>query len=241
MKFLASITLLLCSFTPVKKDLTSTTLLQQMYNRYHNKWHSTLQFTQTTERYRNDSLVKTDTWYEHIVYPDLLRIDFGTPKSNIGIIFRKDSTYSFRNNKIVRADKGENELIFFLGGMYFKTFEEVLAHFKELDYDLNKFHADTWKGKPVYVIGADKDGEKVNQLWIDKEKMVAVRFIKYQKDGIKEEGLFEDHVALKNAWSETNCTFYINGHILQVEKYRDIIAGGVIDKNIFDPAQFQKP
>jgi hypothetical protein len=63
--------------------------------------------------------------------------------------------------------------------MYSNTFDQVLAHFKTLNYDLSKFHADTWKGKPVYVIGADKDGDRVNQLWIDKEKLVAVRFIKF--------------------------------------------------------------
>jgi hypothetical protein len=225
--------LLLCSFNPPKVD-SSTAILQAMYSRYHGVWHKTLKFTQTTERYRNDSLMKTDTWYEHIMYPDLLRIDFGTPDGKMGIIFRHDSTYSFRDNKVVRAVKGENELIFFLGGMYSNTFDQVLAHFKTLNYDLSKFHADTWKGKPVYVIGADKDGDRVNQLWIDKEKLVAVRFIKFTDD-VKEEGLFENQVPIKKAWSETKCSFYVNNRLLQVETYRDIVADEPVDKSIFEP------
>lgn len=234
MKKLYPILLLtLCSFTTPRND-SSIGVLQSMFKRYHGVWHKTLKFAQTTERYRNDSLIKTDTWYEQIMYPDLLRIDIGTEKSANGIIFRHDSTYAFRNNKIVRSSKGENELIFFLGGLYSKSFEQVLLHFKDLNYDLTKFHASTWKDKPVYVLGADKDDDKVNQLWIDQEKLVAVRFIKYD-GGTKEEGFFEAQIPLKKAWSETKCSFYINDKLLQVESYRDLVPDAPMDKNIFEP------
>jgi hypothetical protein len=238
MKIISAILFLFLPFSQ-QKDLNSITLLQKMYARYHGKWHSSLSFNQTTEKYKNDSLVKSETWYERISYPDLLRIDVNGPKSGNGIIFRHDSTYVFNNNKIVRSIKNENELIFFLGGLYFSPFDDVLAHFKALNYDLAKFHASVWKGKPVYVIGADKDDEKINQLWIDQDKLVAVRFIKYENN-TREEGTFEDHIALKNAWSETKCTFMVNDHLLQVEKYHDVVAGGPIDKSIFEPAMIGK-
>lgn len=235
------ITILIFLFIPFShpKDLTSTDLLHKMYNRYHGKWHSTLSFTQTTEMYRKDTLFKKQTWYEHILYPDLLRIDFDVPNSGNGIIFRHDSTYRFDKNKIVRAVKNENELIFFLGGLYFVPFEQALEHFKALHYDLSKFHEDTWKGKPAYVIGANTTEEKVNQLWIDKERLVAVRFIKYD-DNTKEEGTFENQIPLKGAWSETLCKFYINDKILQTETYTNLVGGASIDKNIFEPSMMGK-
>jgi outer membrane lipoprotein-sorting protein len=215
--------------------LSSTAVLEKMYAKYHGKWHTSLTFNQTTQRYRNDSLLRTDTWYEHIVYPDLLRIDFGDKTGN-GVIYRGDSSYVFRNNKVVRAGKGENELIFFLGGMYFKPFEQVLAHFAELKFDLSKFHEDTYNGKPVYVIGADKDGEKVTQLWIDKDKLVAVRYFKYDANG-KEEATFEKQIPLKGGtWSETFCKFYINDKLLQTETYHDVVPNLPTDKAIFDPS-----
>ncbi|HVV54159.1 MAG TPA: hypothetical protein VHC47_02475, partial [Mucilaginibacter sp.] len=170
---------------------------------------------------------------------DKLRIDFEIPQSGNGVIFRGDSTYVIKNNKLVRSIRNENELIFFLGGLYFVPFDQVLSHFRELNYDLSKFHEDTWKGKPAYVIGADNADEKVNQLWIDKDKLVAVRFIKYD-NGTKEEGTFEDQVALNGAWSETLCKFYINDHVAQIEKYHNVVAGGPIDKNIFEPSMIGK-
>jgi len=238
MKIVAALLIMFLPFAG-QKDLDSTTLLQKMYARYHGKWHNNLSFNQTTERYKNDSLVKTQTWYEHILYPDKLRIDFDSLKSGNGIIFRADSTYIISNHKLVRSLKNENELIFFLGGMYFVPFDEILTHFKNLHYDLTKFHTDTWKGKPVYVIGADKTDEKVNQLWIDQEKLVSVRFIKYE-DGSKEEGTMEGQIPLKGAWSETLCKFWVNDHILQVEKYHDVVAGGAIDKSMFEPSLISK-
>jgi len=222
------------------KNSTSQEVLQSMYKRYHNNWHKSLKFNQTTERFRNDSLIKTSTWYENIVYPDLLRIDFDSAKSSSGVIFRHDSTYVFRNNKIVRSTKDENELIFFLGGMYAMPFDKILSHFADLHYDLSKFHTSTWKGKPVYVLGDDKDGDKVNQLWIDQEKMVAVRFIKYDNN-TKEEGYFEQQIPLNKAWSETKCSFFINDKLLQVETYHDVVASnGPVDMSVFDPAAIGK-
>jgi len=211
-----------------------------MYKRYHNNWHKSLKFNQTTERFRNDSLQWTALWYETIVYPDLLRIDINDTKGNRSVIFRHDSTYAIAKNKVVRSDNKENELIFFLGGMYFMPFDKVLSHFADLHYDLSKFHTSTWKGKPVYVLGDDKDGDKVNQLWIDQEKMVAVRFIKYDNN-TKEEGHFENQIPLNKAWSETKCSFYINDKLLQVETYHDLVASNApVDMSLFDPAAIGK-
>src|SRR3569833_1362906 len=205
-----------------KADLNSTAVLQKMYKRYHGKWHTTQSFNQTTEMYRKDTLFKSQTWYEHILYPNKLRIDFDSLKSGNGIIFRADSTYVISKHKVERSVKNENELIFFLGGMYFVPFDQVLAHFKELHYDLSKFHTDTWKGKPMYVIGADKGDEKVYQHRIDQKKLVAVRFLKYE-DGSKEEGTMEEQIPVKGGgWSEMLCKFYVNDHVLQIEKFHDV-------------------
>jgi outer membrane lipoprotein-sorting protein len=244
MKYLLSIITSLITLLSVwgftsPKQLTSADVIKKMYSRYHGKWHTSLTFTQTTGRYRNDTLVKTDTWHERIVYPDMLRIDFGADKSGNGVIYRGDSSYIFRNNKVVRAAKDENELIFFLGGLYFKPIDQVLTHFNELHFDLGKSHESTWKGKAVYILGSAKDDDKVTQLWIDKEKLVAVRYFKYDVNG-KMEATFEEHKMIEGAWSETLCKFYMNDKLLQTEVYNDIKANQPIDKSVFDPALIGK-
>ncbi|MBV9962081.1 MAG: hypothetical protein JO072_07510 [Parafilimonas sp.] len=107
-------------------------------------------------------------------------------------------------------------------------------------YDLNKFYETKLHDEDVYVIGANNANEKSNQLWIDKEKLVVVKFITYNHSE-KEEGFFKDHKPFGNGWSETACDFYIDGKLIQKEAYFDCKANVNIDSKIFDPYNFSLP
>src|ERR1700744_326896 len=151
-----SLVLLLSIFNFHSEDPAAVTLLHKMYHRYQGKWRHSLTFNQTTAQYRHDSLIRSATWYERILYPDKLRIDFDSVRSGNGFMLNGDSVYVFSHHTITRRIKGDNDgLVFILGGLYFIPFDDVLAKFKDLHYDLGKFHNDTWKGRPVFVIGAN--------------------------------------------------------------------------------------
>ena len=105
----------------------SKDVLQKMYSQYAGKWMHSFTFDQTTEMYRNDSLIKTAEWHEAIVYPDKFRIDFGETKDGNAAIFTKDSVYSFHNGKLMRTSFNDDDLTFILGGMYFYSFDTVNA------------------------------------------------------------------------------------------------------------------
>jgi hypothetical protein len=230
----------IAALTFIQQDGTnSEKVLKQMYDRYSGKWYHTFTFVQKTENFKNDSLVKTSTWYEAIMFPDKFRIDFGDLKEGNAVIFSNDSAYNFRGGILKSTTADNNDLTFLLGGLYFYPFDKAVAQVKALHYDLTKFHTDTWNNKPVYVIGANTNDEKVNQLWIDKEKMVLVRFIKYD-DNRKEEGILEDQQKFAGGWSEMKATFYINDKLVQKEYYRECNANGDIDTKIFQPSEFGK-
>jgi hypothetical protein len=220
-------------------DMNSEKVLKQMYERYAGKWYHTFTFVQTTERFKNDSLTQTSTWYEALRFPDRFRIDFGDIKTGDAVIFANDSAYSFRKGVLKSTTFDNNDLVFLLGGLYFYSFDRVINHVKSLHYDLHKYHSDTWNNKPVYVIGANSNDEKVNQLWIDKEKLVLVRFIKYENNS-KQEGILNDQQQFGGGWSETKVVFYINDKLIQKEYYRDCKANVDIDPKVFDPTQFGK-
>ena len=217
----------------------SVQLLKKMYSRYSGKWYTSLTFSQTTESYRNDSLVKTATWYEAIKYPDKFRIDFGDIKNGNAVIFTKDSTYNFRNGKPGRITANTDDLTFLLGGMYFYDFDSVVSKLHQLGYDLEHFHEDRWKGHDVYVIGAKDTAQKLNQLWIDKKNLFVVRFIKYT-DGHKEEGILDHHQKFGGGWSETSCIFFADGKLVQKETYHNCQANVKLDDKFFDPKYFGK-
>lgn len=238
MKIIIVIAFSACYLSPKNMQAqTATEILQQMHNRYAGKWYSTFTFNQTTEIYRNDSLKRKETWYEAVQFPDMFRIDFGNIDSGNAVLFKGDSSYSFRNGKLKKTDKDNNDLTFLLGGMYFYPFDKVMEKMKVLGYDLQKYFITVWKGNPVYVIGAVSADEKINQLWIDKEKLVLVRQIKYD-DNRKEDVWFEKQIKLDGGWTETKVTAYINDKLIQMEYYHDCIANPSLKESLFDPARF---
>lgn len=231
--------LILCTATSVVAQSGSKEVLKKMHDRYAGKWYKTFRFNQTTEVYRNDSLKRSETWYENIKFPGNFRIDFGNPDSGNAVIFKNDSSYLFRGARKVSVRPDKDDLLFLLGGIYFYPFDEVTAKIKLFGYNLDKFHEDTWKEKGVYVIGASKGEDSVNQIWIEKENYSPVRMLKYENKN-KEEAFFENHVRLGGGFTETLVHFFINDKLVQVEKYHDLEGNVDIDPSIFDPVNFVK-
>jgi hypothetical protein len=211
-------------------------IIQQMHDRYAGKWYRSFTFNQTTEVYRNDSLKKTQTWYEFIRFPDRFRMDFGDADSGNAAIFRGDSCYRFGKGQLRSTTINNNEgLIFLLGGMFFYPLDQTFIILDSLHYDLSKAHEDTWMGRPVFVIGA----EGGNQLWIDRDRLYLSRMIKV--DGPqKMDARFDGYQPFGGGWSETKCSFYINDKLIQVETYHDCKANITLDDRIFDPGTFIK-
>lgn len=231
--------IILSAFVHSVVNNDSKDVIKKMYDRYGGKWFSTFTFVQTTENYRNDSLIKTSTWYEAVMYPDNFRIDFGDIKDGNAVIFKKDSAYSFHDGSLKKVSSNTDNLTFLLGGMYFFPYDSIISKLTKSGYNLNHFYEDKIDEKPVYVIGADNKEDKSNQIWIDKEKLLVVKFIKFE-DGHKEEGIFEDHKQFGNGWSETKCRFYVDDKLLQKETYHDCKAGGYLDPKVFEPSLFGK-
>lgn len=213
-------------------------ILKKMHNHFAGQWYGSFTFTQQTEQYRNDSLIKTSTWHEAIVFPDKFRIDFGPAKDSNAVIYLGDSVYSFKKGILVRTTKNKDDLTFLLGGMYFNSFDSVRSKMKRKGYDLSATSKGIWNNKTVYIIGVEDSSRKANQLWVDSANLFIVKFIHFE-DGQKEEGVFRGHKQFGKAWSETGCDFYVNGKLVQKEDYLDCKANVPVDLELFDPARFK--
>jgi len=211
-------------------------IIKQMHDRYAGHWYRTFTFNQTTRQYRNGELAKTQTWYEFMRFPDRFRMDFGDADSGNAAIFRGDSCYRFKSFKLTSTTINNNEgLIFLLGGMYFYPLDHVYSMLDTLHYDLSACRADHWQGRPVFVIGSDG----ANQLWIDSDHLYLVRMLKV--DGPQTlDARFDDYKPFGGGWSETKCSFYLNGKLIQVETYHDCKAEVPLGESLFDPAQLTR-
>lgn len=135
-----------------------------MYKRYHNKWNKNFTFDQTTENHVKDSLEKTATWHETIVYPDYFRISFGDVSNGSAVIYNKDSSFNFSKGILARRGLRGEDLTFLLGGMHFIPFDSVKTKMVKEGFDITASCQTNWQGKDTYVLGANRIEDKMNQL-----------------------------------------------------------------------------
>jgi len=213
-------------------------LVKKMHNKYFGRWYHTFTFVQTTEIYRNDSLIRTSTWYEAAHFPYQFRIDLGDPKDGNAVIYLEDSTYRFQDHKLKSVIAGTNPFTFLLGGMYAVSLDSALSKLRGQGYDLSKMYSRTVDGRKTFVVGAANAADTLTkQFWVDSEHYYIVRTIE-SYDGNLLDAKTSGHVQLNNGWSETRVVIYVNGKLRQVEKYADLKADVRLDDRLFDPKHF---
>ena len=210
-------------------------LLKNMHARNQGNWYQTMTFVQTTEFYRNDSLLRKATWYEALKLPSDLRIDFEDPSKGNFVLYKKDSTYRFQNHALRTVSADNNPFIFFLGGMYFLSFDSVLQELKRKGYDVNKGYKTQWNGTPAYVIGRSNVEDTSNGVWLDMENGWFVRLVEKNSRGQVIDAHMKAHKKLPRGSSETKVDIYVNGKLVQVENYDQIKVDVPLDESLFDP------
>lgn len=214
-------------------------MVQQMYTQHASNFRRSLSFVQETSFYRNDTLVNKATWFEVLVYPDKLRIDINNPEDGNAIFYVNDSSFRFQNHVLKNKGPQKHDLLFLLGGMYSFPLPEVYTKLREFGYDPDKTYETTWKGKPVVVVGANKDETESNQFWVDKEKLVTVRILN-NKGGQRSEIICGDYRRLGAGWCETAIDFYVEGKLRQQEKYMNLRENFSVNLEYLDPYKMGK-
>jgi hypothetical protein len=213
--------------------------VEQMHARNKDNWYRSLTFTQDTEFYRNDSLIRKQVWYEMVRFPYELRIDVDSISGGNKTYYKKDSTYRIRKNKIAGAGVDPNPFIFFLGGMYMLPLDTVKAQLKQNGYDLSLGGITNWKGRKTFIIGAANDTDTSrNQFWVDAQHLYIVR-VKLKLGNTAFDIHLLDHQKLDKGWSETTVRFYREGKLLQTEKYRDIKTDVKLGDEVFDVEKYR--
>lgn len=216
------ITVLFTFFSCSKKIDSTEKLLDAISDQYNGKWFKQVKFSQTTNFYRHDSIVKSERWIEEYVYPNQLIIKVNHENSRDGYLYRNDSMYIFEDNEVMFKDKAVHDLVILSMDIYNMTSEESMNRFSSLEYDLSKFHTSKFEDKDIYVVGADKGDTTSNQVWFDKEHLYFIKMVKNTENGLQEV-YFRDYINLNGkGWIEQEVVFYIDGKKYMVEKYYNI-------------------
>lgn len=214
-------------------------IIQMMYNRYSQTWFHTVKFGQIATFYKNDSIEKTETWYESYLYPGNLIIKFEKSDSDNGILFRNDSLYSFKDGQITTKKLRIHDLVLLSLDAYVQEPEVTIKKLFFQGYDINKFSIVNSEGVDYYVIGAQENDSISNQFWIDTENLLFYRMIKTTEKG-REMVVFDKYEKYGGGWIEKEVYFYLNGKLSMDEKYFDIETDIPVDVSSFLPENFNK-
>lgn len=226
-------------FSVVSSVCYSQNVIEKMFAVNAKDFRKSLSFIQQTSFFRNDSLIRKATWFEVISYPDKLRIDINDPAKGNALYFVNDSLYNFQAGQLRSRTYQPHDLLFVLGGMYSFTLEDAMIRLQKIGYNINKSYETVFRGRPVIVLGTDKDEMESDQLWVDKERLVALRIIE-NKPGFKSEYVCGDYIKLNNHWCETMVEIYVNGKLRQTEQYTQLNENININMDYFKPAEIGK-
>ena len=215
-------------------------VLRAMHDRYKASWYQTVTFTQKSTTYNADGTTKVETWYEAALLPGKLRIDIGKPADGNGYLMVDGNVTVFKNGQNASHRPYVNILLVLGFDVYRQEPETTSKVVGAEGYDLSKVHEDTWEGKPVYVVGADKGDLKSQQFWIEKENLLFDRVIEPDSngDGKIKDVRFVDYRKLGEAWIAARVEVHSGDKLVFSEDYTDIQPNIKLDAAVFDPAQF---
>lgn len=201
---------------------TGTELITAMHKRYYQGPCKTYSFSQRNTHYKADTVSGHSEWHEIIEFPDKFRIDFGDKANGNFVVFKNDSVFNYKGNKLAKMRADSNSLLLLLGGMYYRPIDDVLARIKAQGYDLNTISSQKWDGEEVFVMGAGENDFSKNQIWIDKKTLRVLRIVEALNEKEQMDMRFEAHQDWCKGYVETKVSFRRNGKLEQVEEYYDI-------------------
>jgi hypothetical protein len=217
-------------------------LLAQMHDAYAGKWYRTLTFVQKTTINRPGQPEQIQTWYESLLSPNRLRIDFGDLAEGNGVIYTADSLYVVRAGKQVRAVANGNPFLPFVAGVYAQPIETTLQQLAPYHFDLSLVRPDTWQGRPVYVVGAKSADDTTSaQFWVDRERLVALRMILALSPVPNAPPMdihLDSYEPVAGGWLATNVAMSSKGAMVQQEQYSDWKGDVNLPAEFFDAAHW---
>jgi hypothetical protein len=214
-------------------------VLRAMHERYPT-WYRTITFTQKSTTYKPDGTSTAETWYEASSIPGKLRIDIGSATDSNGYVVVDGKVSIIKDNKVVAARDSVNMLLVLGFDVYRQDPETIIKVVKGEGYDLSKLREDTWEGKPVYVVGAERGDLRSRQFWVEKDTLLFVREIEPARGdpGKLNDVRFTRYEPLDGGWVATGVEVYSDGKKVFSEDYTDIRANVKLAPAVFDPQQF---
>jgi len=167
--------------SPAVRLASGSGVLKAMHDLYGGKYLRTMSFLQNNTAYTSTGQEQHSQWYEHLEVPGKLRIAFLPATQRSGLVQVDDKVASFDNGIRVDFRPSVNPLLLLTADVYVAPVAAIMRGLDSLSVDTEVIRTDEWQGRPVYVIGAKAGDSTSNQMWIDADKLLLLRFIQRGK------------------------------------------------------------
>jgi hypothetical protein len=215
-------------------------LLEAMQNRYVGRWYRTLTFVQETSQFPASGGEQKSVWYEALMLPSRLRIDFDPIAAGNGVLVRGDTQYVMERGSVARQIARTNELLLLGFDVYFLPPAATAAWLRRLGFDLSRIRQDVWQGRQVYVVGAaDASDLRSRQFWVDREHLLFVRLVQPVGQTARLHDIrFLNYQQTGRAWVAPLVEIYEDGRLVMKEEYRHVRVDVALDTALFEPGRF---
>ncbi len=227
--------------TPAAARITSASgLVKAMHDQFGGKYLKTLSFLQNNTAYTTTGQERKSQWYEHIEIPGKLRIAFLPASQKSGLVQVDDRVASFDNGIRVDFRPSVNPLLLLTADVYAAPVATIMRSLDSLNVDTELIRSDEWEGHPVYVLGAKAGDSTSNQAWVDRDRMLLVRFI---QRSASDRTIVSDHRVLnykdiQGFQVPTEFLVIRNGRPVWREQYADIRVNEEFPPGTFDQAKW---
>lgn len=212
----------------------AATLVHAMHDRHAASWYRTLSFTQRTSRRLPDGSIDVETWREWAALPGRLRIEMGDPLAGPDVLFVGDTTYVYRDGRLVGARADRNALLLWGFDVYAQDPTTTLRILEADGLDLTAFREDVWQGALAYVLGTPETGE----AWVEKDRLLFVRLVEPAQGGALQDVRFENYQRLGGGWIAPYVEVRVGDQIVFWETYSDMVPDPTLDPVLFAPRRW---
>jgi len=216
-------------------------LIRQMHDRYAGKWYKTLTFQQTNTFYTAGGKEEKSQWRQRLSVPGRLRIDFMPLSSKSGLLIQNNRVITFDNGKRVDSRRAIQPVLTLTGDVYAIPASTTLRRLDSLGVDLDKFHEEKWEGKRVYVMGAEAGDLSSNQVWVEADRLLLVRFIQRDKRAdrsVVTDTRVGDYRDVEGFPIPFEFTSYRDGKVFFKEQYENLKVNEPIPAEVFDATKW---
>lgn len=217
-------------------------LIAQMRERYDGKWYKTLTFVQNNTRYATDGREEKSQWMGFFSVPGKLRLEFLPRASGSGVLFTGGRAHTFASGSRLDNKRQIHPRVLLMGDVYVLPPAVTLRRLDSLGVNRSRFRVDRWEGRRVYVVGAAAGDSLSNQLWVDADRLLLVRWIEGSGTGarrVASDTRFTGYTNVEGHALPMEITVYRGGKPAFKETLDDVRVNLTFAPSLFDPARWR--